>query len=92
MQFGTRDRDLNRTAISDFSHTTHSKEEEHPRKAGEPTNQVLPTEWSLLPRAFDSICEVYGHPYMDLFSTRANITLSTNLSLVLVTSFWPQKE
>ena len=34
--------------------------------------QVLPTEWSLLPKLFKAICEVFGHPYLELFATRAN--------------------
>ena len=34
--------------------------------------QILPTEWSLLPRVFDGICWVLGHPHLDLFATRAN--------------------
>ena len=36
---------------------------------------VLPTEWALLPWVFDAICEVYGWPLIDLFSTRANTKL-----------------
>ena len=27
------------------------------------SDQVLPTEWSLLPWVFDFICKVYGHPH-----------------------------
>ena len=35
-------------------------------------DQVLPTEWSLRLQSFDVVCEVYGHPHVDLFATSAN--------------------
>ena len=38
-------------------------------------DQVLPTEWSLLPRVFEEICRVFGRPHLDLFATRANAKL-----------------
>ena len=28
------------------------------------SNQVLPMEWSLLPRVFQDICKVFGHPHL----------------------------
>ena len=31
-------------------------------------DQILPTEWSLLPRVFDGICRVFGRPLLDLFA------------------------
>ena len=37
---------------------------------------VFPTEWSLLPRVFEAICEFFGHPHLKLFTTRANAKLS----------------
>ena len=41
------------------------------------TNQLschshIPVEWSLLPRVFNEICEVYGRPLLDLFVTYCN--------------------
>ena len=38
-------------------------------------DQVLPMEWSLLPRVFEGICSVFGRPHLDLFATRANTKL-----------------
>ena len=35
-------------------------------------DQILPTEWSLLPRVFDRICRVFSHPHLNLFTTRVN--------------------
>ena len=100
-------------------------------------DQVLPTEWSLLPRVFEAICEVFGRPHLDLFASRTiaklllymspvpnlvawkhdafqhpwdnlsaytfppftlirqvllRVLLSTELSLILVAPYWPQKE
>ena len=36
--------------------------------------QILPTELSLFPWLFNTICEVYGHPVY-LFATKANVEL-----------------
>ena len=45
-------------------------------------DQVLPTEWSLLPRIFEGIYEVFRRPHLDLFVTRANAKLPLYVSLV----------
>ena len=37
--------------------------------------QVLPMEWSLLPRVFEVICKMFSWPHLDLFATRANAKL-----------------
>ena len=44
--------------------------------------QVLPTEWSRLPRVFEGICWVFGCPHFDLFATRANAKLLLYIPLV----------
>ena len=36
---------------------------------------VFPTEWSLLPKVCDAICEVFNRPHIDLFVMRASIKL-----------------
>ena len=45
-------------------------------------NLVLPTEWSLLPRMFVAVCKVFGHPHLNLFTTRANMKLPLYVSPV----------
>ena len=45
-------------------------------------DQVLQTEWFLLPWVFEDICKESGHPLIDLFTTRANLKLLLYLSLV----------
>ena len=35
-------------------------------------DQILPKEWSLLPRVFNGICWEFGRPHLDLFASRAN--------------------
>ena len=45
-------------------------------------DQVLPTEWSLLPRVFEGICSIFGNPHLDLFATRANTKLPLYVSPV----------
>ena len=32
--------------------------------------QILPTEWSLCPRVFAALCNLWGTPMVDLFTTR----------------------
>ena len=32
-------------------------------------DQILPSEWSLLLRVFEGICQVFGRPHLDLFAT-----------------------
>ena len=39
-------------------------------------NQVLPSEWSLLPWVFDTTCEVHFCSHLNFFITRASIKLS----------------
>ena len=53
-------------------------------------DQVLPTKWSLLPRVFDTICEVYSYPHIDLFATRANTKLPLYVSLIPDPMTWKQ--
>ena len=38
-------------------------------------DQVLPTEWFLLPHVFNGICRAFGCPHLDLFATWANAKL-----------------
>ena len=38
-------------------------------------DQILPTEWFLLPRVFDGICWEFGLPHLDLLGTWANSKL-----------------
>ena len=53
-------------------------------------DQILPTEWSLLPRVFDRICQVFGRPHLNLFATKANNKLALYVSLVLDPLAWEQ--
>ena len=46
-------------------------------------DQVLPTEWLLLPWVFDAICEAFSCTCMDLFPVRANSNLPLYVFLVL---------
>ena len=46
-------------------------------------NQGLPMEWFLLPRVFEGICGVFGHPRLGLFATCANAKLPLYISPVL---------
>ena len=45
-------------------------------------DQILPTEWSVLPRVLDTTCEVLGLPHADLFTTSASMKLPLYASLV----------
>ena len=53
-------------------------------------DQILPTEWSLLPRGFDRICQVFGRPHLNLFATKANNKLALYVSPVLDPLAWEQ--
>ena len=53
-------------------------------------DQILPTEWSLLPCVFDGICQVFGCPHLDLFTTRVNTKLPLNVSPVPDPIAWKQ--
>ena len=53
-------------------------------------DQILPTEWYLLPRVFDGICRELGRPHLDLFTTRANNKLPLYVSLVPDPLAWKQ--
>ena len=53
--------------------------------------QVLPTEWSLLPRIFKVICRVIGRPQLYLFATRANAKLPLYISPVPNLMAWKQE-
>ena len=43
-------------------------------------NQILPTEWSLLPRIFQALTRIWPRPHVDLFATRFNTKLPTFVS------------
>ena len=53
-------------------------------------DQIFPTDWSLLPRVFDGICRVFGHPHLDLFAIRADNKLPLYISPVLDPLAWKQ--
>ena len=53
-------------------------------------DQILPTEWSMLPRVFHGICRVFGRPYLDLFATRANNELQLYVYPVTDPLAWKQ--
>ena len=53
-------------------------------------DQILPTEWSLLPRVLDGICQVIRRPHLDLFATRANTNLPLYVSPVPDPLAWKQ--
>ena len=53
-------------------------------------NQVLPTEWSLLPRVFNAVCKVFDCPIMDLLATQANVKLPLYVSQVPDSMAWKQ--
>ena len=53
-------------------------------------DQILPTEWSLLPWVFEGICNVFGRPHLDLFATRTNMKLLLYMSLVPDPLAWKQ--
>ena len=46
------------------------------------SDQILPTEWSSLPWLFNTICEAFGWPLIDMFATRANAELPLHVSPV----------
>ena len=54
------------------------------------SDQVVPTEWYFLPRVLKGICEVFGHPHLDLLATRANTKLSPYISPVSDPMVWRQ--
>ena len=51
-------------------------------------NQVIQTEWSLLPEVFAQICRHWHHPSVDLFATRFNHKLPRFVSPVPDRSAW----
>ena len=51
---------------------------------------VLPTEWSLLPRVFEVVWEVFICPCLDMFATRANTKLPLYMSPVPDPMVWKQ--
>ena len=51
-------------------------------------NQVLLTEWSLLPGVFKGICHVFGCRHLDLSATRANTKLLLYISTILDPLAW----
>ena len=53
-------------------------------------DQVLPTEWSLLPRVFNKICRILSCPHLVLFATWANAKLLLYVSPVLDPQAWKQ--
>ena len=46
-------------------------------------DQVLPTNWSLLPWLFNAVCREYGHPLINLLATRANAKVPLYVSPIL---------
>ena len=53
-------------------------------------DQVIPTDWSILPWVFDDACKVFGHPHLSLFATRANTKLPIRVYPVSVPIVWKQ--
>ena len=53
-------------------------------------DQVLPTEWSILPQVCDAICEVFSHPHMDFFATRENMKLPLHVTVDPEPMVWKQ--
>ena len=53
-------------------------------------DQVLPTEWSLLPKVIEGICSVFGRPHLHLFATRAKMKLPLYVPPVLDPQAWKQ--
>ena len=53
-------------------------------------DQVLPTEWSLLPGYSMPYAKCFGCSHMDLFATRANAKLPLYVSLGLDPMVWKQ--
>ena len=53
-------------------------------------DQVLLTEWCLLPRVFDAICKEYRCSLIDLFATRASAKLSFYVSPVPILVAWKE--
>ena len=53
-------------------------------------DQVLPTEWALLPMVFEGICSIFGHPHLNFFATRVNTKLPLYVSLVPDLLAWKQ--
>ena len=45
-------------------------------------------EWSLLPRVFEGICSVFGHPHLYFFATRVNTKVSLYESPALDPMAW----
>ena len=55
------------------------------------TDQVLPTEWSLLLWMFGTICREFGQPLIDIFATRADAKLSLFVSPVQDPATWKEE-
>ena len=53
-------------------------------------DQVLPAEWSLLPRVLEAVCRVFGRPHLDLFATLSSAKLPLYLSPVSDPMAWKQ--
>ena len=56
-------------------------------------NQMIPIEWSFLPRLFNRICKSYGRPMIDLFKTKKkkkNWKLPIYVTLVLHPIVWKE--
>ena len=89
-QGGTRSRDLCQEAEKlirfAFQHQIFIRARHLPGKrnvladALSRPDRVLGTEWSLSPRIFDRICQVFGRPQIDLFATSLNAKLPTFFS------------
>ena len=53
-------------------------------------NQVLTTEWSLLPQVSEGVCSIFGRPHLNLFATQANMKLQLYMSPVPDPLAWKQ--
>ena len=88
MQSGTEDCGVASTAHSDAFRKAHVQDEEHLGRSVE-LPDFAPTEWSLLPRLYDTICEVCDRPHLVLFATSADMKLPLYVSPVLGLSLAP---
>ena len=75
MQLSTTDHQVVRAAHGEHHSEVHSREEEYSCRPVEPSRPGPSHGVVSLPWVFDAICEVYDHPLLDLFDTRANAKL-----------------
>ena len=87
---GTGDCPLDRSSLCYSVCEIHSWKGECFNGPAQSPRPVSSTEWSLLPRVFDSMCEVFDCPLMDFFTTWANAKLPLYVSPVPDLMFWKQ--